>query len=79
MRCSVESTENAIPENGGAKNKRTENAGLKIQDECQEWKLQDLKMRDQMLGMENTGPENAGPENEDRKMEDQLPEADYLF
>jgi len=38
---------NGGPENGGSKNQRTENAGLKIQDQMQGWKMQDLKMQDQ--------------------------------
>jgi len=57
-------TENGGPENGGPKkDERTENAGL--------------KMEDQMSWVENAGPENAEPKNQDRIMEDQQPEADY--
>jgi len=47
------------------KDKRTENVGLKTQD--------------QMSGVESAGPENAGPDKQDREMVDQQPEVDYLI
>ena len=47
------------------KDKRTENVGLKTQD--------------QMSGVESARPENAGPDKQDREMVDQQPEVDYLI